>query len=228
MKQNVLRILLMIIVFGIIIIACDLNSNNNQDYTLVAFGDSLTAGYGATTPGFVDKSKSYPSFLQAKVNIPVINAGVSRNTTSQGLSRVNADVLSKNPSIVIILLGANDFFQGIPLETTQKNLQSIINSINFGGRNIYLAKFYTETVARQMANNFGITDYDTQTVLINQYDIMFNTLSSLNNITLIEDIWQGVWGIHMSDAIHPNAAGYKLMADNIFNVLKIYLDNNNY
>ena len=63
--------------------------------------------------------------------------------------------------------------------------------------------------------------------MIKQYDIMFNTLASLSNVTLIEDIWQGVWGINMSDAIHPDAAGYEIMADNIFNVLKPYLETNN-
>ena len=228
MKQKILGILLIIIVFGILIITCDLNeNNNNQDYTLVAFGDSLTAGYGATTPGVDDKSKSYPAFLQTKVNITVINSGVTGNTTSQALSRVNTDVLSKNPLIVIILLGGNDLFQGIPLTTTQNNLQNIINSVNFGGRKIYLTKFYTEALARQLADSIGITNYDTQTLLINKYDTMFNMLASLNNITLIEDIWQEVWGIHMSDAIHPNAAGYEIMANNIFNVLQPYLETNN-
>jgi acyl-CoA thioesterase-1 len=144
------------------------------------------------------------------------------------LARVNTDVLSKNPQIVIIELGANDLFQQIPLSTTKDNLQKIIDMVNNGNRKIYLAKFYTEAIARALANDFGITDYNIQTIFINQYDNMFNTLASSNNAVLINDIWAGVWGIHMSsDSIHPNATGYQIMANNYFNVLQPYLQANN-
>jgi len=199
----------------------------NNAPVLVCFGNSLTAGHGATTPGVDDKEKSYPAFLQEKINIPVINAGVSGDTTAQGLSRVHDDVLSKNPHIVIIELGANDLFQGIPLSTTQDNLQKILNILNNGNRKIYLAKFYTETIARAMLTMLQITDYDEQTALIHQYDNMFNTLALSNNAELVDDIWAGVMGIHMSDEHHPNEKGYKIMADNYFAVLKPYLQANN-
>jgi acyl-CoA thioesterase-1 len=201
--------------------------NNDHGTTLVCLGNSLTAGYGATTPSVDNKSKSYPAYLQNKINIPVINAGVSGDTTSQGLSRVNSDVLSENPQIVIIELGANDLFQGIPITTTRKNLQNIIDMVNNGIRKIYIAKFYTETVARSMAVNLGINDYTIQTMLINQYDNMYSTLASSNNVVLIDDIWDGVWGIHMSDNVHPNATGYEIMANNYFKVLQPYLEENN-
>jgi acyl-CoA thioesterase-1 len=226
----------LVLLFGVILgiaisfsfVGCDNGAiSGNQDITVVCLGNSLTAGYGATTPGVDNKKKSYPAYLQNKISIPVINAGVSGNTTSQGLSRVKADVLSKNPQIVIIELGANDLFRGIPLITTKNNLQDIIDMINDGNRKIYIAKFYTETVARAMAVNLGITNYDIQTALINQYDNMFDTLASSNNATLIDDIWAGVWGIHMSDDVHPNAIGYEIMADNYFNVLQPYLQENN-
>jgi len=212
------------LVISLMFMACGTGKNR---LTLVCFGDSLTAGYGATTPGTDNKKKSYPAFLQKKIKIPVINAGVSGNTTAQGLSRVKDDVLSKNPQIVIIELGANDLFQGIPLSTTQNNLQNIITMINNGSRKIYIAKFYTETIARTMfAALLKITDYNEQTVLLNQYDTMFNTLAISNNVVLIDDIWAGVWGIYMSDSMHPNAKGYEIMADKYFNVLKPYLEAN--
>jgi acyl-CoA thioesterase-1 len=208
-------------------IGCDNGTiNNSQDQSLVCLGNSLTAGYGATTPGVDDKSKSYPTYLQDKINIPVINAGVSGDTTLQGLSRVNIDVLSKNPRIVIIELGANDLFQGISITDTQDNLKNIINKLNNENRKIYLAKFYTDKIARIMASNNGITNYGLQTALINQYDNMFNTLSSSNNVVLIDDIWDGVWGIHMSDSVHPNATGYEIMANNYFKILQPYLQAN--
>jgi acyl-CoA thioesterase-1 len=219
------------IVFGLLIgfsfIGCDNGSiNNSHDTTLVCLGNSLTAGYGAITPGVDDKSNSYPAYLQNKINIPVVNAGVSGDTTLQSLSRIDTDVLSKNPRIVIIELGANDVFQRIPIKDTRDNLRSIIDKLNDGNRKIYLARFYTDAIARAMANDIGITNFAMQTLLINQYNTMFNTLASSNNVVLIDDIWDGVWGIHMSDSVHPNAAGYEIMANNYFKILQPYLQAN--
>ena len=161
------------------------------------------------------------------MSIPVINAGVSGDTTAGGLARVDAQVLSQNPRIVVICLGANDLGQGIPAATTRENLQNIINKVDNGERKIYLAKFYTEAVARALAAQYGLADYAAQTAIINQYDAIFRALASENNgVTLIEDIWNGVWGLHMSDAVHPDAKGYELMANNIFTVLQPYLREN--
>ena len=194
--------------------------------TLVCLGDSLTAGYGATVPGEDDRNKSYPAFLQAKVNITVVNAGVSGDTAEEGLNRVKKEVLSQNPGIVIIELGANDLFQNIPISTTQAMLQKIIAMINNGSRKIYLAKFYSKSMVRIMLSMLQITDYDKQTVLIEQYDAMFNTLAKSNNTELIDDIWDGLSEKHMSDGSHPNAEGYRIMAENYFKALKPHLEAN--
>jgi acyl-CoA thioesterase-1 len=218
------------LMIGLAITGCDNGTTNRMAHnytTLVCFGNSLTAGYGATTPGKDDKAKSYPAYLQGKVNIPVVNAGVSGNTTMEALRRINTDVLSKDPLIVIIELGANDLFNLIPLTDTRNNLQKIISILNDGHRKIYMAKFYTEVVARASASSVGITDYAVQTALIQQYDTMFKTLALSNNVELIEDIWSGVWSIHMSDVVHPNAKGYEIMADNIYNAIKPYLQSKN-
>jgi acyl-CoA thioesterase-1 len=228
MKKSVFSMVVILgLAAGLFFIGCNNDTtNNNQDATLVCLGNSLTAGYGATTPGKDDKSKSYPAYLQDKVNIPVVNAGVSGNTSSQGLFRVDTDVLSKNPRIVIIELGANDLLHGISVTATGSNLQEIIDNLDDGNRKIYLARFYTDAIVRDMANSIRITDYDTQTFIIDQYNNMFNALESSNNVVLINDIWDGVWGIHMSDSVHPNAAGYKIMADNYFKALQPYLQDN--
>jgi len=194
---------------------------------MVCFGDSLMAGHGAVVPKEDDKSKSVPAFLQNKINIPVINAGVTGNTTAQGLERIKSDVLSHNPGIVIIELGANDLMQNIPLAVTRDNLQKIIDTVDNGKRKIFLVKFYTDGVARNLiAGLFNITDYNAQTAIINQYDNMFNALASSDNVELIGDIWAGVWGIHMSDNMHPNEAGYRIMADNYYEAIKPYLQAN--
>ena len=213
-------------VFLIILAGCNNGTTgNNQGDPIVCLGDSLTAGYGATTPGVDDKSKSYPAYLQKKVNIPVINAGVSGDTSAQGLARVDTEVLSHNPEIVIILLGANDIGRGIPVATARDNLQSIINKINDGSRKIYFAKCFSEEMLGVLDSMPGLAA--NYAAIARQYNDMFNTLASRNNLTLVEDIWDGVWGIHMSDGIHPDAAGYEIMADNIFKVLRPYLQANN-
>jgi acyl-CoA thioesterase-1 len=227
MKREKIVIIIVSLVFSVLVFTCDNgNSENYYAETLVCFGDSLTAGYGATVPGIDDKTKSYPAYLQDRVTIPVINSGVSGDTTANALARLNRDVILKNPKIVIIELGANDFFSRIPISTTKDNLKKIIALLNNGKPKIFVAKFYTEPVVRGLANSFDITDYNAQTVIINQYDDMFDSLAGSENIELIEDIWSGVWGIHMSDAVHPNAAGYQKMADNYFNRIKIYLQTN--
>jgi lysophospholipase L1-like esterase len=64
-------------------------------------------------------------------------------------------------------------------------------------------------------------------MIINQYDEMFDTLAMSDDVELIDDIWKGVWGIHMSDSVHPNARGYEIMADNYYNAMKPYLQTNN-
>jgi len=208
-----------IIVLVMAVVGCDNGSTNDngKDITLVCLGDSLTAGYGATKPSVVDKSKSYPAYLQKKTGInTVINAGVSGDTTEDALGRVDSDVLFYEPDIVIILLGANDFLHFIRVSTTQNNLQTIIDNVKNGNRKIYLAKFYTDEVAASFI-------IPIPSDIVDQYDNMFKTLAASNNIELIEDIWTGVWREHMSDIIHPDAKGYEIMADNIYKVMQPYL-----
>jgi len=227
MKMKLFTILLVSVLMLITCVDGKSKSTPDKVLTLACLGNSLTAGHGADTPGVDNKKKSYPAFLQEKINIPVVNAGVSGDTTAQGLVRVNDDVLAKNPRIVIIELGANDLFQGIPLSTTQSNLQKIISMVNDESRKIYLTKFYSKEIVRIMFTMLQITDYDEQTELINQYNSMFNTLAVSNNIELIDDIWAGISEIHMSDSHHPNEKGYRIMADHYFSALKPYLLENN-
>lgn len=217
--------IIILLVFALMIITCDDKKAVSNKPVIVCFGNSLTIGHGASIPKEDDPENSYPSFLQKKINIPVINAGVTGDTTGEALARVNNHVLSKNPQVVIIELGANDLFQMILPSITQNNLQKITDLLNDGSRKIYIAKFYTEEIARDLLSEIE-SDYDKQTAIIKIYDTMFETLSESGNVELIEDIWAGVWGIHMSDTIHPNAKGYEIMADNYFNALLPYLKAN--
>jgi acyl-CoA thioesterase-1 len=191
-----------------------------QEETLVCLGDSLTAGYGAVESKKDDKTKSYPAYLQKKVNMPVINKGLSGGSSAYGLSQINSILETENPHILIIELGANDYLLwNVPVNKTHENLQAIIDRANDGQRKIYLAKFYTEQVA---------TDLKADPKTIDQYDAMFTALASEDNVELIADIWTGVWGKseYMSDEHHPNAEGYEIMANNYFDAMKDYLEAN--
>jgi acyl-CoA thioesterase-1 len=217
------------LVIGVLVfslIGCD--TTGTDDGSIVCFGDSLTEGYGASKPGSVDRSKSYPAFLQSKVKTTVANAGISGDTAAGGLARAEKDVLSKNPRLVIILLGANDFFRLRPANETKADLQAIINKLRDGNRKIYLASFIGNAAWESSIFEAipGLTNSELA-ALLPDYKKMFTELQSENrDLGFISDIWTGVWGIHMSDPIHPDAAGYSIMADNIFNAIKPYLAEN--
>ena len=182
--------------------------------TIVCLGDSLTTGFSATVIGKEDRSKAWPAVLQKKVNIPVINAGVGGNTTAQGLARVKKDVLSKNPRIVIILLGGNDYRKEIPIATTKNNLQKIIDIVNDGKRKIYLTSFPIKGNPKAQM----------------EFSNMFKTLASSNNIQLVSGILDSLREVHWvkeKEPRHPTAKGCEIIADRFFNALKPYLEANN-
>ena len=208
-----------------VLIGCDTGSS--QDDTpptgpIVCFGDSLTEGYGAGGLGAVDRSRSYPAFLQRKVAPEVVNAGISGDTAADGLVRVERDVLSRNPQMVIIFLGANDFLQRRPAAETKADLQAIINRIRDGERKIFLVSFLGDlNWEANLTNSLAGVIFTQHGDLLSEYRRMFDELVSENNgLGFIPDIWTGVWGINMSDPIHPNAAGYEIIAETIFNAIR--------
>jgi acyl-CoA thioesterase-1 len=254
--KTVLRMIGVALVMGLVFFGCDNQNNGGNDESvpeperlLVCFGDSLTAGYGASKPDEDDPAKAYPAFLQTKVTIEVINAGVTGDTSTQGLARVEDDVLLLNPQIVIIELGANDILEVLKqgtdnltlramaaIETTRSNLASIITMLDNGKRQIYIAKFYNEEVVSAMLTMADIPAASLVTVqgiFISNYNAMFASLleSRGGNVELIDDIWSDVWGIYMSGAaspdIHPNAVGYEIMAGKYFDAMKPYLEAHN-
>ena len=189
---------------------------------IVCLGDSLTEGYGAGGQGVVDKSRSYPAYLQGKIKMPVVNSGISGDTTKGALDRLERDVLSKDPHMVIILLGANDFFQQRPMAEAKANLQEIIDRTRKEDRIIYLASFmggtYWETSILNSISEIFIAEYAS---LLFQYKRMFDELISENkDIHFIPEIWTGINSTHMSDPIHPNAAGYERIAQTIYEAIR--------
>src|SRR6185369_16988165 len=123
-KHSTLAILAVAVLLLLVVIAwpspyANVRNLDSRGANIIAFGDSLTAGYGA------GGGEDYPTRLSALIGEPVINAGVSGDTTASALARLDADVLSRDPRIVIVGLGGNDFLGGVALPATEANLREI-------------------------------------------------------------------------------------------------------
>jgi len=174
--------------------------------TIAVLGDSLTAGLG------VDPAESYPSRLQEKLDssgfaFKVVNAGVSGDTTSQGLNRLPL-ILDQRPAYLILALGANDGMRGVPAEVTRKNLDTIVElSSKEGARVILAGMLVPPNYGIQYARDFGD---------------MFPQIARRYRLPLIPFLLEGVAGIpelNQSDGIHPTAEGHRRIAENVWKVL---------
>jgi acyl-CoA thioesterase-1 len=227
---------------GFIIIGCDndLNDLSSGEYDaarpIVCLGDSITAGFikGADYP-----DKSYPAHLQKKVAVEVVNSGVSGDRTTDALSRVEDDVLSKNPQIVIIALGGNDLraitgfgnFQTVlniqtVLNSMRTNLETIINRVKDSNRKVYLANYLSKAMISGVASGVagGLFDEATITGFYNSVSSIYASLAESHDIELIENlITADIYASYMSDPFHPDETGYEMIADIIFDALEPFL-----
>jgi acyl-CoA thioesterase-1 len=169
----------------------DVANLDSSGTNVIAFGDSLTAGYGAP------EGDDYPSKLSSLIGTPVINAGVSGDTTETALARID-DVLSRNPRMVIVGLGGNDFLRRVPIETTRRNLESIVGQIQGAGAMVVLLGFRFPTLGPD-------------------YGDMYEEVADARACLLVPDVLDGILNDPKlkSDEIHPNAAGYALMAERV-------------
>jgi acyl-CoA thioesterase-1 len=186
----------------------------DEHSTIVCFGDSITFGKGAENP-----EESYPAFLQQKVNIPVINAGVNDNTTTDGLQRIEQDVLAHNPAIVLICFGGNDRYypsKKLSIKQIESNFNEMIRLLDNGKREMYLIRFYNKHM--RFLDIFW------------RFDRMLERIHAAHpNVRIINDIWRGVWGHkeYKYDISHPNGKGNAIIAQTIFNEMKEVLEYNN-
>ena len=173
----------------------------------MAFGDSLTAGFGAE-PG-----NSYPDFLQkdltqAGLDWRVVNEGVSGDTTTDGVNRL-AEVLSFQPRIVIIEFGGNDGLRGLPLETTRSNLDQMAETLTKAGVTVVLA-------GMTLPPNYG-PDY------IQKFEEIYRDLAAKHKLTRIPFLLEGVAtdrSLMQRDGLHPTAQGNEKVARTVMKYLK--------
>lgn len=169
--------------------------------TIVCFGDSITRGYGAS-PGH-----DYPAILARIVGHPVVNAGRDGDTTETALARLDRDVLSLAPRLVIVGLGGNDFLRQTPKATTVANLDRIVSRIVASGAMVVVVHA-----------KFGLFD--------DPYRDDFEAIAVRHGGVIVTDVLKDVLGrpSRMYDQIHPNDAGYALIAERVGAIVKPLLD----
>jgi acyl-CoA thioesterase-1 len=164
--------------------------------TIVAFGDSLVQGVGATL------GNDWVSKLSDKIGQPIINRGVSGNTTADALARIDT-VLADDPKVVIILLGGNDYLKRIPIETTFANLDTIVRMIQEKGSAVLL---------------LGVRGG----LLRDTYGDDFEKFAESHETAFVPNVLDGLIGdkTRMFDTIHPNDTGYALIVEKVYPVLQ--------
>jgi len=184
--------------------------NKKTDNKVILFyGNSLTAGYG------LDENESFPSLIEDRIDslglkYTVVNAGLSGETTSGGLKRIDW-VMKQKVDIFFLELGANDMLRGLPLDQTRKNLIEIISTVKAKNPNVKIG------LCEMMAPpNMG-EEY------VKEFTKIYQDLSSPSDIELIPFFLEGVAGhrdLLLQDGKHPNAEGQVIVAENIWKSLE--------
>jgi acyl-CoA thioesterase-1 len=179
------------------------------DRVILFLGDSITAGNG------LDLTEAYPAIIQEKIDargwrFRAVNAGQSGDTSAGGLSRLNW-LLKNRVAVLVLELGGNDGLRGLPVETTRKNLQAIIDRTKekYPQAKVVIAGM---KVPPNMGRAYG-----------DKFEAMFAELAKRNKATLIPFVLEGVGGVrelNFPDGIHPNVKGQEIVAANVWKYLE--------
>ncbi|MCC2630481.1 MAG: lipolytic enzyme family, partial [Candidatus Paceibacter sp.] len=176
------------------IIACYIAFSHVQAQTIdrplnvIAFGDSVTVGTGTTI------GRNYVQILSERTGIAIENQGISGNTTAQALARVDTDIISKDPDIVIVFLGGNDILQNIDAPITLSNIRTIVTRIQSSGAKVILVSIH---------DSFILDDYEEG----------YQDIANETGAYFVSGVLRGIIGRSefMFDAVHPNNAGHKII-----------------
>ena len=177
--------------------------------TILVFGDSLSDGF------MLQRSEAYPALLAQKLdaaglNFQVTNASAAGGTTQGGLERLPPH-LKRTIDIFILELGINDAFRGLPVRQIQNNLQQIIDKVRARNPNVRIV------IAGMQLPDYAAEDY------VSAFGKMFGELAAKNGAALVPYLLEGVAGapsLNLPDGIHPNAAGQKILAENVWRILE--------
>jgi len=168
--------------------------------SILAFGDSLTYGYGANT------SESYPALLSRRSGLKVINAGVNGDTSEEGLNRLPARLEDPSVKLMVLCFGGNDILQERSMAQLKKNLASMIRMAKAKQIDVLLISVPNITL-------FGLSALD-----------LYEELAEEENVPLLTGLLSDILSQPSlkNDQIHPNAKGYKMMSEKIYESLKSY------
>jgi acyl-CoA thioesterase-1 len=176
---------------------------------ILVLGDSLSAGFG------LRPNQAYPALLTEKLraadlSFEIINASQSGGTTAGGLQRLPAH-LKRKIDIFILELGINDAFRGVPIAEIRNNLKAIIDQVKARYPNVRII------IAGMQLPKYAEDEY------VFAFGQIYADLAAKNNAALIPYLLEGVGGdplLNQPDRVHPNAAGQKILADNVWRVLE--------
>jgi acyl-CoA thioesterase I len=176
---------------------------------ILVLGDSLSDGFG------LKRSEAYPALLVEKLraaglNYEVINASQSGGTTTGGLRRLPPHLKHKI-DIFILELGINDAFMGLPIDQIRNNLQEIIEHVKAHNPDARIV------IAGMRLPNYSTDDY------VRVFGQIYVDLAAKNRAALVPYLLEGVGGdpsLNLPDRIHPNAAGQKILAENVWRILE--------
>ena len=200
MKYFLLLVLGILTIWGaftIFFASSDTVTNYPSDgTTIVAFGDSLVEGVGASS------GSDFVSVLSRQMGEPIVNLGVRGDTTADALLRLD-QVLAQDPQVVMVLLGGNDYLQQIPKTETFANLKQIVATIHDSGAVVIL---------------LGVRGG----LLRDGYQGDYEDVAQSLGTAYVPNVLDGLFGnpSYMSDSVHPNDAGYQIIADKVEPVLR--------
>ena len=199
-KGSLYPILAILLVYFLLVACGGPEPVTPRGENIICFGDSLTFGTGAP------RDKSYPAQLAEMIGQPVINSGMPGDTTDRALQRLARDVLSKSPRIVLITLGGNDLKKGVDKKIAFRNLKEIVEAIQAEESLIVIGGLKLKFWDRG-------------------YEEEYEKLAEETGVLLVPDILGELMGNEelMHDTIHPNARGYKIMAQKFYKIIKPYL-----
>jgi len=175
----------------------------------MVLGDSLSQGFGLAP------NEAYPMLLAKKLraaglSFQVTNASAAGGTTEAGLERLPGH-LKRKIDIFILELGINDAFRAVPVDQIQNNLQQIIDKVKTRNPQVRIV------IAGMRLPNYATDDY------VSAFGKMFADLAAKNDAALVPYLLQSVAGdpsLNLSDGIHPNAAGQRVLAETVWRVLE--------
>lgn len=179
---------------------------------LVAFlGDSITAGYE------LPEAQAFPALLgerlrQGGIPVRIVNAGVSGDTAAGGLRRLDW-LLSQHPDVLVVELGANDGLRGRPVEEMAANLRSILQKARAAGARALL-------LGMRLPPSYG-------PLYVRRFEAVFPRLAEEQKVPLLPFLLEGVAGrpdLTLPDGLHPNAAGHRILAENLLPLLRDLLE----